>query len=697
MRNRWNDDEAARWTQELAPSCGEDLALRVYTSRLIGEDSALVLHGGGNTSVKTRVRDALGEERDVLCVKGSGWDLATIEAPGLPAVDLDTLRRYEALDALSDEDMVRGLRANLLDPGAPTPSVEALLHAFLPDRFVDHTHADAALVFGNRPEGAEELKALFGDRVGVLHWIMPGFPLAKEVARYRRENPDAIGLVLHEHGVFSWGEDARTSYERMIEIVDTIESAIEDRLAGTCAMLVAEDTPSDAELRSAALSASLHLRRCLSSSTHDDLVPELPMICEWRPSSDAIAFAAHADGEDLARTTPLTPDHVIRTKASYIVADADEESIAAAVARFAGDYQAYFEGCRGDRQLSMLDPYPRVALIRGAGLFAFGPNKKAACIAADIAEHTIAGKAAAAQLSSYQALDLSELFEMEYWSLEQAKLGKAKEAPLARRIAVVNGAAGAIGSAVARRLFEAGAHVVISDLPGEGLSRIESELAEIDKRRVVAVPANVCDEEQVRMLFDETILAFGGLDIVVLNAGIAHVAAIADLQLADWQRVQDVNATGTLLCLREASRVLQAQRLGGRIIVNASKNVPSPGADFAAYSASKASAAQLAKVAALELAPHGVTVNLVHADGVFEDEGSGTASGLWAEVGPKRMAKRGLDEAQLREYYRSRNLLQVGVRARHVAEAVLFFAEARTPTTGAALTVDGGHLATFYR
>ncbi|PIE23329.1 MAG: bifunctional aldolase/short-chain dehydrogenase [Planctomycetota bacterium] len=697
MQSRWNDENAARWIADLADECNEDLALRVYSSRLIGQDADLVLHGGGNTSVKTKIRDQVGDERTVLCVKGSGWDLASIQAPGLPAVDLAALRRFEKLESLSDEDMVRGLRANLLDPGAPTPSVEALLHAFLPDRFVDHTHADAALIFGNRPEGADELRQLFGDRVGVLEWIMPGFPLAKRVAEYRRQNPEAIGLVLHQHGVFSWGEDARTSYERMIEIVDALEQAIAARLAGSCPMLDLKLRPSEADLRETALKVLPILRRCLSVSTGDDLVPERPMLCDWRPTEDALAFASHPDAAALAGTSPLTPDHVIRTKAAYVVAQANEESIAAAVARFASEYQSYFDACRGRRELSMLDPFPRVALIEGAGLFAFGASKKAARIAGDIAEHTISGKARSAALSSYEALSPGELFEMEYWSLEQAKLGKAKEAPLARRVAVVNGAAGAIGFAVARALLERGAHLVISDLPGAALEHAQQELAAIDASRVVAMPADVTDEGQVRMLFETALLTFGGIDIVVLNAGIAHVQALADMDLGRWQRVQDVNATGTLLCLREASRLLQEQKLGGRIVVNASKNVPSPGAEFGAYSASKASAAQLAKVAALELAPHGVMVNLVHADGVFEDEGSGTASGLWAEVGPQRMRVRGLSESELREYYKSRNMLSVSVRARHVAEAVLFFAEARTPTTGAALTVDGGHLATFYR
>ncbi|MFQ5504024.1 MAG: class II aldolase/adducin family protein, partial [Planctomycetota bacterium] len=449
MESRWQDADANSQVAQRPGDCNEDLALRVYTSRLIGRDAELVLHGGGNTSVKTRVLDLLGEEREVICVKGSGWDLASIEAPGLPALDLPGLRRLRELEELSDGEMLNQLRTHLLDASAPTPSVETLLHAFLPDKFVDHTHADAALVFGNRPEGAGELEELFGGRVGVLPWIMPGFPLAKRVARYREENPDSIGLVLHMHGVFSWGEHARESYERMIEIVDRIERAIRERLEGRKVFPDAGSRPPEDELRAAAVDSALALRRFTSVSSGDELDPLRPMILEWRPSDETLA-AAEAPAT-LFRMGPLTPDHAIRTKGWYVVTEREEEAMALGVAGFTSDYVDYFTRfSRGrDPVPQMLDPFPRVVLVKGAGLFAFGRTKRDARISADIAEHTIRGKLRSAALSDYVALTDAELFEMEYWSLEQAKLGKAKEPPLGRKIALVSGAAGAIGFATA--------------------------------------------------------------------------------------------------------------------------------------------------------------------------------------------------------------------------------------------------------
>ena len=701
MESRWNEMDASAAIGRMGKDFGEDLALRVYSSRIIGQDTDLVVHGGGNTSVKTTFVDLLGEETEVLCVKGSGWDLVSIEPQGLPGLDLQALRDLRALDGMSDEEMVRQLRRQLWDPSSPNPSVETLLHAFLPDKFVDHTHADAALVFGNRPEGFAEMQDLFGDEVGVLPWTFPGFPLAKKVADYRDANPQAIGLVLHKHGVFSWGPDARTSYERMIDIVDRLEQEIQRRLQGKQVFVDVPDY-TEGSFKLMASSALPALRRLTSSNTGSEFSPYQPMIAEWRPTPEALAIGEdHENRWELFWSTgPLTPDHVIRTKSAYVVAPADDEVLAAKVADYSLAYIEYFHQASKEREASvtMLDSFPRVFVIKGVGLVALGKDKKAAIAAADIAEHTLRGKMQGHALSSYEALAPVEVFDMEYWSLEQAKLGKAQEPPLSRRIALVTGAAGAIGRAVCRRLLEGGAHVILSDLEGDDLDTAVAEMADrFGATRVASVPMDLCDEKSVKQGFRDAILAFGGLDILVMNHGIAHVSSIEEMELADWERVHAVNETGTLLCCREATRIFKHQGIGGQVVLNASKNVPAPGAEFSAYSASKAGAVQVARVAALELADIGVTVNMVHADGVFSDEGSGKSSGLWDVVGPERMAARGLDPAQLREYYKGRNLLKVPVHASQVAEAVAFFAERKTPTTGAALTVDGGHAQTFYR
>ncbi len=700
--SRWRDEDAGEWIEKLAPVFGEDLALRVYSSRLIGSDPDLVLHGGGNTSVKTTLVDILGREREVLRVKGSGWDLASIQAPGFPALDLPGLRELSALDVLSDEQMLNELRIRMFDAKAPNPSVETLLHAFLPDKFVDHTHADAALVFGNRPEGPAELTELFGERVGVLPWIMPGFPLAKAVAAYRDSHPEAIGLILHRHGVFSFGATARESYERMLEIVGTMDAVIEERLAGRPLF----EVPFVEEDRLVERAAEiLPVLRGLTSTQDPEHCSYTSMVLEWRATPEALAAAARPDAKALFGEGCLTPDHVIRTKGRWLVSGPGLEELSEAVMGFVSSYLDYFERNRKRREqegeganLKMLDPHPRVALIDGLGLVALGKDKGSAQVAADLAEHTILRKTQADALSSWEPLPQDELFDMEYWSLEQAKLGKVKAKEFEGKVALVTGSAGAIGLAIARRLLAGGAHVLVLDLPGQSLAEAGAHL---DERgfggRYALAGADVTSEEALAQAMQQCFCTFGGMDICVPTAGIAHVAPIEDLKRADWDRLVAVNQTGVLLTIQAALRIFRRQEIGGEIILVGTKNVPMPGADFVAYSASKAGAVQVAKVAALEGAPLNVRVNIVHPDAVFDDESSGKTSGLWDHVGPERMRSRGLDPSDLRAFYQGRNLLGCPVSADQVAEAVAFFALGKTPTTGAALTVDGGHVGTFYR
>jgi rhamnose utilization protein RhaD (predicted bifunctional aldolase and dehydrogenase)/NAD(P)-dependent dehydrogenase (short-subunit alcohol dehydrogenase family) len=704
--SKWKDDDAREWIEKLSPVFGEDLALRVYSSRLIGNDLDLVLHGGGNTSVKTSLVDVLGRKRKVLRVKGSGWDLASIQAPGFPALDLEGLRELRSLETLSDEQMLNELRIRMFDAKAPNPSVETLLHAFLPDKFVDHTHADAALVFGNRPEGPDELAELFQRRVGFLPWIMPGFPLAKAVAEYRDQNPKAIGLILHRHGVFSFGSTAQESYERMLEIVGTLDSAIEQRLVGKALFeipLIDED----------ALEKKAHqvlpILRGLTSSQDPEQCTYTSMILEWRPSPEALAVAGRPDVKQLFGEGCLTPDHVIRTKGKWLISGQGSEGIVEEISQdvmgFVSSYLEYFKRGRERRErrgeggdLKMLDPHPRIALIEGLGLIAFGKDKKSAQIAADIAEHTILRKTQADALSSWEPLCQDELFEMEYWSLEQAKLGKGQSLEFGGKVGLVTGGAGAIGLAIARRLLAGGAHVMILDLPGENLVRAGEHLEEMGfGGRFSLSGADVTSEKALEEAFRQCVCQFGGIDICVPTAGIAHVARIEELSLADWDRLIAVNQTGVLLTIKEALRLFRRQEIGGEIVLVGTKNIPIPGADFVAYSASKAGAVQVAKVAALEGAPLNVRVNMVHPDAVFDDESSGKTSGLWDAVGPDRMRSRGMDPSDLRSFYQGRNLLGCPVSADQVAEAVAFFAMGKTPTTGAALTVDGGHVGSFYR
>ena len=707
MESRWSDREAAEFVERLAPRWGEELALRVYTSRLIGRDPDLVMHGGGNTSLKGTVTTLVGERVEALFVKGSGWDLDTIEPPGLPAVDLAHLRKLRALPELLDEEMVNQLRTHLFDAGAPNPSVETLLHAFLPHRFIDHTHADIALVVTNQPraEAEEMVREAFGPRWAIVPYVMPGFALAKLAAEVYERDPKVEGLVLLNHGLFTFADDARTAYERMIAGVDRAEKLVarrakERRVVGRGA---------DLDRVGPALAALAPVVRGALAEPGGGATPGdrtwRRVVLEHRASPEILAALARPDAAELAARGPLTPDHVIRTKGpALFLADLPldddarlRERVAAAVARYREAYDAYFaaNAARARTTVTKLDSHPRVLLVPGIGIVAAGRTKKDARIAADIAEHTVVAKALANDLGRYTALADGDLFDMEYWSLEQAKLGKAKEPPLAGQAALVTGATGAIGFAVCRKLVEAGAHVVVTDLARE---RVDAAVAELDPKRsgvAAGVVMDVTDERAVAEGVAEACRLYGGLDVVVLNAGIAHVGPIAALAPADFRRVVEVNLTGAFLVLRETAALLRRQGTGGHVIVNSSKNVFAPGADFGAYSASKAGAHQLAKVAALELAPAGVRVNLINADAVFGD--ARRPSGLWQEVGPARARSRGLDPSELQAFYRERNLLKATVTPEHVANAVVFFASNATPTTGATLPVDGGVAEAFPR
>jgi rhamnulose-1-phosphate aldolase/alcohol dehydrogenase len=697
MQSRWSDEEAREYVERLGPRWGEDLALRVYTSRLIGRDPDLVMHGGGNTSLKGRFTTLTGESVEALFVKGSGWDLDSIDPPGLPAVDLAHLRKLRALADLSDEEMVNQLRTHLFDAAAPNPSVETLLHAFLPHRFVDHTHADVALVLTNQPRAEAEAMArdAFGPRWAIVPYVKPGFALAKLAAETFERAPGTEGLVLLNHGLFTFADDARLAYERMIDGVDRAERFAEGRARAV------RPRVAGASLERAPAGAAVRLAPALRGALAEPLGEAgwRRVILEHRGDDEILEILARDDVAAIASSNPLTPDHVIRTKGSYLLLPADlpfddpsalRESAALAIGGFRAKYEAYFESNRGRARVPVraLDSFPRVILVPGMGLFAAGRTRQAARIAADIAEHTLRAKALANSIGRYTALSDGDLFDVEYWSLEQAKLGKAKEPLLAGQIALVTGAAGAIGFAICQKLVEAGGHVVATDVARD---RLEAAVSELDPRRgglVAGVVVDVTDEGSVAGGFAEACRLFGGIDILVLNAGVAHSSPIEATDASEFRRVVDVNLVGYFLALREAAALFRRQGTGGNVIVNSSKNVFAPGREFGSYSASKAGAHQLAKVAALELAPAGVRVNMVNADAVFGDERR--PSGLWQDVGPARARSRGLEPAELHDYYRQRNLLKATVTPAHVANAVLFFASNATPTTGATLPVDGG-------
>jgi rhamnulose-1-phosphate aldolase/alcohol dehydrogenase len=705
MKSRWSDADARGAVQEWGPGFGELLALRIYTSRLIGIEPDLVLHGGGNTSLKAPYRTLLGDDLTCLYVKGSGSSLDRVGPRDFPALDLGYLRRLEALPSLSDEEMVNQLRTHLFDATAPNPSVEALLHAFLPDRFVDHSHADAVLALTNQPDGEKLVREAVGDRVAVLPYIMPGFPLAKAVAQVARDEPGLSAIVLIKHGLFTFGADARESYERHIQLVDACERFAESRSRGRSVLSISATLRGPAPAELVARAAPV-LRGLLAEPGGDPQTPSRRVILDWRASSEVLAFCASQAAPDLAERGPLTPDHVIRTKAlplflgdpAWDDAVALRKQLERSVASYRAAYDAYFEEQSRAKGVSpkKLDSAPRVVLLPGAGALCFGKTKRDAAIAADITEHTLRIKALGEALGRYEALAPSDLFDMEYWSLEQAKLGGTAELPLERQVVLVTGGAGAIGIGVGDVCAGAGAYVVLADLD-EARARAAAEklVRKHGTGRAVGVAMDVTDESAVRRAFDAACVTYGGVDVVVPNAGVAVVSPIAEVSVAEVRRVAEVNYLGVLLTLREAARVFRMQGTGGNVVVNASKNVFAPGKDFGAYSASKAAAHQIGKVAAIELAPLGVRVNLINADAVFA-EGE-VPSGLWQSVGPARARSRGVPVEELPDFYRERSLLRTRVSARHVGNAVVFFASNQTPTTGATLPVDGGIVEAFPR
>lgn len=699
MESRWTDRGAREAVDRWGAAHGECLASRLYTARLIGQDTSLVLHGGGNVSVKQDVRTLLGDDVEAVLVKASGSDLATVEPEHVPALDLAELRRFRRRKTLSDEQMFEAFRLHQVRADAPVPSIETMLHAFLPHRFVDHSHADAILTVTNQPEGMTLAQQAGGDRVAVLPYIRPGFELAKAVADACDADPALEGIVLAHHGLVTFGDDARTSYERHIAIVDRFEQFIEGHTRGQSltAMVVAAESADALAVRIAPI-----LRGMLARPTGNEDTPFARPVMEWRATEAILRFVNSKEGAEIAASGPLTGDHLIRTKPwPMFVAGPDFSSDAAlraqlrtALAEYAARYEAYIAGHGGTKE--GIDPMPRVVLMPAAGMFCWGPTKRDACIAADITEHTLSVKIKVHLMGKYESLQTAHLYEMEYRPCQIRKLGGKRQRLLKGQVVVISGGAGAIGAAVAEACAQAGACVVVADLDEPRAAGVADSICRKSGAAIASsVAMDVTDEASVHAGFETAARAYGGVDVVVANAGIAHVGAIDQLDAAEFRRVMEVNAIGYFLLVREGIRMLKIQGLGGNVIINASKNVFAPGKDFAAYSASKTAGHQLGKVAAIELAEHGIRVNMINADAVFGDEEH--PSGLWAHVGPARAKSRDMDVAELPEYYRKRNLLHARVTGRHVANAVLFFASNQTPTTGATLPVDGGIVEAFPR
>lgn len=682
MRNRWKADEAETLVRRLRRrGVSEALALRVYSTRLLGGDPALVLHGGGNTSVKLPP-DPSGPDPEILHVKGSGWDMATIEPEGLPAVELAPLRALRARDALLDAEMVRAHRAHLVDPRSPTPSVETLLHAFLPHVYVDHTHANAVLAVTNQPDAFARTRAVWGDRIGIVPYVMPGFQLAKICADIYEQRPDVEGLILLGHGIFTFGFTARIAYDRMIALVSAAEQAVAGprpvgRRVGT-RKHVASDVASLAPVLRGLVSRAI--------APEQRGRPLGRLVLAHRGSARARWLAAHAT----LATGPATPDHVLRTKPHSVALPAYDRRTGAAeyadaasnaIRQYTKRYAAYFRRHAGrmtEKPLP-LDPAPRVLLVPGLGIFAAGPDHRTAEMTADLAEATSDVVRGATAIGSFKALSDAHLFDVEYWPLEQAKLGSRRGLPFDGHVVVVTGGGGAIGRATAQAFRDAGADVVLLDRDRGALQSAADEV------RGNAIVTDLTNRASVADAFADIARRFGGFDVVVSNAGIAYPGAIADVDETILRESFEVNFFAHQWVAQAAVKVFRAQAIGGCLLFNVSKQAIFPGPKLGAYGSAKAATLALMRQYALECGKDGIRANAVNPDRV--------RSGILDEAMIRaRAAERGLSE----EEYMTGNLLGEEVRAVDVADAFVHLAR-QTRTTAAIVTVDGGNLAAAVR
>ncbi|MEQ8740756.1 MAG: bifunctional aldolase/short-chain dehydrogenase, partial [Hoeflea sp.] len=617
-QNRWNDKEAeARLRDAGNHPADQALALRVYSSRLIGADPDLVMHGGGNTSVKVEREDLFGQSQRVLHVKGSGWDLDTLEAPGLPGVRLDPLLKMRELGALSDEDMVNLQRSNLLDSGAPNPSVETLLHAFLPHKYIDHTHATAFLALANLPEAEAAIAEIFGDRLAVVPYIMPGFALAKKAAEVFEANPEVEGLVLLKHGHFTFGETARESYDRVIEHTNLVEEWLAkhsaDRRFETT--VKRKRDVAESEIASKVLPVLRGAVGRIRGAHHG--LPSKPVVMDVRTGLEIDAFLSRTDLDKLAVRGVASPDHVIRTKGQRLVLTHDDiaagdERIAEKVDAFANAYKVLFE--RQNERVGgtkvLLEPHPCVAWIEGLGIVGIGKDAAAASAASDISEQTVEVMSQGEAAGGFHPIGEDDLFDMEYWSLEQAKLAKAADKPFGGRIVAVNGGAGAIGLATAKAFAREGAAVALIDFDREACEKAAASIGGNCLAVVADLTAKGAADAAIRSVTER----FGGLDVLVSNAGAAVQGNLLELAEEKLRSSFELNFFSHLAMARAAAGVFRLQGHGGQMLFNVSKQAVNPGKGFGAYGLPKAATFFLVRQLALELGGEGIRVNGVNAD-----------------------------------------------------------------------------------
>ena len=653
MKNLWSDADSTLFEGELG--------LRVYTSRLLGQDSTLVLHGGGNTSVKISESNIVGKQEEILYVKGSGWDLEFIETSGFSPVRMNHMLSLAKLDSLSDPQMVNELKTQLTNATSPTPSVETILHAILPFKYVDHTHADAVVTITNTLAGEDRIREIYGDRVVIIPYVMPGFDLAKDVARiFLEQSTDKTeGMILMNHGIFSFGGNAKESYDRMISLVNEAENYLVINNAWDI-----DKSETNFSVQKIRIQVA-ELRKKIS------LTVGKPILMSLTNSQLGLSFSNRKDVNEIATRGPLTPDHVIRTKRIPM--------IGRDVNKYNEEYASYFSKneINAKARKTILDSAPRVILDKEFGLCAVGKNMSEIGIISDIYEHTMQSILRAEKLGGFEALPAKDIFDLEYWDLEQAKLLKNKSSlAFEGEVVLITGAASGIGKACVESFLCRGSAVIALDLDPS----IETANSH---KNYLGLICDVTNENALEEFIEKGVQYFGGLDMIVLNAGMFPKGKkVSELPLEEWRDIFSVNLDANLNILRGVFPLLQAAPNNGRVVIIGSKNVSAPGPGAAAYSASKAALNQLIRVLSMEWGEYSIRLNTIHPNAVFD-------TGIWTDEVLKSRAKQYNLSV---EEYKTNNLLGVEVFSKDVSELAAEMCGALfSKTTASQIPVDGGN------